>query len=492
MNFKKTANAAPSASPAKGQPTESQKATGTRNLKNGAYASALAVVMLAAVILVNLVAGAVPTKYTQYDISTSGLFTLSDTTKTMLKALDKDVTAYYLAETGSEDANITRILDRYAGESSHFTWQQRDPAMYPTFAQQYDAQNATSGSVILVCGDQSSIVDYNDMYQADYSNYSSTGSYSTSFNAESALTGGIAKVTSSTAYVLYQLSGHGETALESTFTDTLSNAKVTVQSLSLVSTGAVPSDASVLLINNPQTDFSADDIAAVKTYLDNGGRLLVTTGMEISTPNLDGLLAEYGMSRQPGLLIENESSHYAYRYPQTYLLPDVSRNDVTGGMTDGMYVFAPVAQGILTDDANADLTVSPLLTTTASSYAMQNYATAETAQQSDTDPTGPFNVAVAVENTATNARVAWINCANIFVSNIDQAVSGGNSQLLGSIVNWMNGEENAVVIDAKSLSAASLVVPTTAVMGFGLLFVLALPVVCLVVGIVIFVLRRRK
>ena len=99
-----------------------------RALHSGMYASALAVVVLAVIILVNLVIRALPTKYTAYDISTTSLFTLSDTTENLLHELNADVTAYYLAESGQEDANITRLLDRYAGESSHFSWQQRRAA----------------------------------------------------------------------------------------------------------------------------------------------------------------------------------------------------------------------------------------------------------------------------------------------------------------------------------------------------------------------------
>ena len=114
--------------------------------------------MLAAVILLNLVVRAIPTRYTEFDISTSGLYTLSETTRNMLDGLSQDVTAYYLAETGGEDQNVTHLLDRYAGEGGRFSWQQRDPAIYPTFAAQYDAQDASSGSIILVCGDKHTVV----------------------------------------------------------------------------------------------------------------------------------------------------------------------------------------------------------------------------------------------------------------------------------------------------------------------------------------------
>ena len=472
--------------------TEAQKASSRRALHSGAYASALMIIVLVAVILLNLVVGAIPSKYTQFDISSSKMFTLSDTTITMMKALDRDVTAYYLAETGSEDSNITRVLDRYASESSHFTWQQRDPALYPTFAQQYDAADATSGSVILVSGDKNALVDYNELYTADYSDYYTSGSYTYEFSAENALTSGIAKLTRDAAYVLYQMTGHGETALGSDFTETLDNGGVTVQDLNLVTAGTVPEDAASLLINNPQTDLSTEDIAALRNYLSAGGHLLLTTDLAVATPNLDALMAEYGMSRQPGLVIEEDSDHYAYRYPQTYLLPTVNSNDVTSGMTSGMYVFTPVAQGIVSDENNTDNTYTNLLSTTASSYAMQDYATAETAQQGENDPNGAFNVAVAAENTASGARIVWAGCGNLLNTDMNSAVSGGNAQLFGSMVNWMNGEENATVIDAKSMNAETLTVPTSVSMPLGLVFVIGIPVICLIAGIALFIIRRRR
>lgn len=473
-------------------PTEAQQASRRRSLRSGAYASVLAVIVLVLVILLNLVVNAIPTKFTQFDISTGKMFTLSDTTKTMLHDLNTDVTAYYLAETGSEDSNITRILDRYAGESSHFSWQQRDPALYPTFAQQYDAQDASASSVILVCGDNHTVVDYYDMYDADYSNYYYDGSYTMSFSAESALSSGIAKVTRESSYVLYQMTGHGETALETDFTDTLDNSGVSVQDLNLISAGSIPKDASAVIINAPQTDYSELDADALRGYLENGGCLLVATDMTVSTPNLDAVLSEYGMTRQPGLAVETDSGYYAYRYPPTYLLPELKSNSITSGVTDGMYVFTPVAQGIVTNEDAEDLTFTTLLSTSSSSYSMQDYATAETAQKGENDPDGPFAIAVAAEDSANNAKIVWVNCGSVFTASMNSAVSGGNAQLLGSVVNWMTGEENAVVIDSKSMSAETLTVPPQATMALGILFTIVLPLAFIVVGVAIAILRRRR
>ena len=108
------------------------------------------------------------------------------------------------------------------------------------------------------------------------------------------------------------------------------------------------------------------------------------------------------------------------------------------------------------------------------------------------DPNGPVNVAVAASNSATGAKVVWVNCPNMLNSQMNSAVSGGNAQLLTSAVNWMTGEENGVVIDSKSMSAETLTVPAKATMLLGLLFTIVVPLAFIVAGIAITLVRRRR
>ena len=70
-------------------PNLKKRPTNARVLHNGAYAAVLTAAVLAAVILLNLVVQALPTKFTEFDISTGGMFTLSDTTAmAAMKALE--------------------------------------------------------------------------------------------------------------------------------------------------------------------------------------------------------------------------------------------------------------------------------------------------------------------------------------------------------------------------------------------------------------------
>lgn len=460
-----------------------------RTLVGGLYAAALAALTLLALILLNLVIRAVPTQYTALDISSGAMFTLSDTTIELLHTLPADVTAYYLAQSGQEDTNITRLLDRYAGESTHFSWQQRDPVLYPTFAEKYDG--ATTGCVILTSGEKYQVVSYSNMYDMNLEAYYTSGSQEYTFEAENALTSALSKVIRTTYYLLYEVTGHGETSLGDDFVETLENQGVSVEALNLTATGSVPGDADSVLINAPLTDFSTEETAVLGSYLQTGGSVLFDTDFTVDTPVLDELLSQIGMSRQTGLLVETDTDHYPYGYPQTYLLPNVYSNQITAGVGSNMMVYTPIAQGILYDETG-DYEYTPLLATSAAAFSMADYAIAETAQKADTDPEGTFYVAVAAENHVTDAKIVWINCPNTLLSAIDQSVSGGNSKLLGSIVNWMNGEQTTAVIDGKSMSAETLTIPNTVTILLGVFFTLVLPVVCLVVGAVICLVRRRK
>ena len=73
----------------------------------------------------------------------------------------------------------------------------------------------------------------------------------------------------------------------------------------------VPKDAAALILAGPTVDYTAEDVQLLRDYLDGGGSLLVFTDASAATPNLDALLAEYGLARTPGLVVEGDANHHA-------------------------------------------------------------------------------------------------------------------------------------------------------------------------------------
>lgn len=75
--------------------------------RSGLYSTAILAAAIVLAVLVNLLAGAIPSKYTEFDLSAAKMYTLGDSSRQLMQSLDQDVTVYYLCETGSEDAIVS-------------------------------------------------------------------------------------------------------------------------------------------------------------------------------------------------------------------------------------------------------------------------------------------------------------------------------------------------------------------------------------------------
>ena len=86
--------------------------------RSGVYSTAILAAAILLAVLVNLVVRAIPSKYTEFDLSEGKMYTLGDSSVQLAQSLQQDVTIYYLCETGSEDAIITKLLDHYAAKAA--------------------------------------------------------------------------------------------------------------------------------------------------------------------------------------------------------------------------------------------------------------------------------------------------------------------------------------------------------------------------------------
>ena len=271
-----------------------------RVFRSGLLSTAMLAAVLVLAVLLNLLVRAIPAKYTEFDLSEAKMYTLSDSTKALVEGLEKDVHIYYLCETGSEDTIITKLLDHYAAESGHLSWEQKDPTLYPTFAAKYGAENVSTGSLIVTCGENSTVLDAADLYEYDYTDYYTTGSASVTFGGEKQITSAIYKLTAAGQSHAYYTTNHGEQTLTDSLTDALDAQNIDAQPLDLL-TSTIPEDCDLLIINAPTSDFTAgdslvDEISQLQNYLAAGGKLLLTSSVYAQTPQLDAVLAQALMS----------------------------------------------------------------------------------------------------------------------------------------------------------------------------------------------------
>ena len=461
--------------------------------RSGVYSTAILAAAIVLAVLLNLLVGALPKKYTEFDLSEAKMYTLGDSSKKLVQSLYQDVTVYYLCETGSEDAILTKLLDHYADESSHFRWEQKDPAIYPTFAAQYGASDVSTGSLIVVSGENNVVLDAADLYEYDYSDYYTTGSANVTFGGEKQITSAIYKLTAAEETHAYYTTNHGEQALTSSLTEALEAQNITAQPLDLL-TSTIPDDCDLLIINDPTSDFASDglvdEISQLQTYLENGGRVLLTTNGYDETPNLDAVMAQFGLAREAGLVVEGDSSHALYGYPYS-LFPDYGTTDEStalDGVNRSTHVMLSVAQGITVTETDG-VTAESLLNTSEDAYSKLNFDTSSTTDKENGDTDGPFSLAVWARNENTGAEVIWIGCPNMDNEQLYQSIPGNLTFLQGCAAS-MVGQD--ILIDTKALEASPITIPASTATTLGLVFVFVLPAVVLIAGAVVVLLRRRK
>lgn len=473
----------------------------SKYFKIGGYSTVISAAVLAIVVVVNLFAAAIPSSYTKFDTSGNSIYTISKESGGIVRAVGEDVTIYFIAEAGTEDTTIEELLGRYVSLNSHIKVTKIDPATNPNFAANYTDKTLSANSLIFESARRSYVVDNTEIYvtaysDAEISNYYTNGvtpTGTTSFAGESKITGGLNYVTSDSIPTIYMLNGHGESAFGTAMSGYINNDNIVVGQLSLLTSAGVPADASCLIINNPTSDISTDEITKIKTYLDGGGyMILMTSYSETGMPNLYALTAGYGAEYNNGMVIEGNANNYMSGSP-FILLPEIGTSDISALITNNnIYVAMPKAHSIKKSDTLPEgVTVTSLLTTSAAAYIKLDAYNIKTLEKTDGDVTGSFDLGVLIKNNTTGAKIIWFSSPYIVDEEVDTYVSGGNSTFFLSTLAYLCKKEVSVSIAAKSMQVAALVVDDLAANTWSAVITIILPAGTIVFGLSLW-LRRRK
>lgn len=474
----------------------SLKAMFGQRFRAGSYATFAAVIVIAIAIMANTLVAALPSAMTQLDMTSQSLYSLSDQTRRIVSSLDKDVNLYLLANEGSEDAAITRLLDRYEGLSDHIEVSYVDPTVRPTFLNDYELElnSLYANSVLVECGENFRLVSYSDIYVTSYSydDYSYYGySTTTEFAGENALTNAIHYVSSEDLPKIYTLTGHGEGELADYVTEMLEQDNLQVESLSLLTLDSIPEDADAIILHAPATDLSEDEATLLIDWLHSGGRMVLTTEQVSAEkmPNLLKVTAAMGLTVENGLVVEGDSQMHLARYPH-YLLPDVTSHEITSALKNaGYYILTPMAQP-LAETYDVGATVTWLLSTSDDAYVKTAGLEATTTEKEEGDSEGPFDIAAASE--VGEGRMVWFSSAEMLETHVDSMVSYANSNLFVNAVNWMCDQEESISIRSKSLDTETLTVSSSQSNFWNIVLVGLVPIAFIALGVIVCIRRKRR
>ena len=469
---------------------EHRRARNKNALRGGSYSLLISAVVLAILIAVNVFASALPANLTQYDISSSQLYSITSNTKVVVNALKEDVTIYWIVQSGEEDDIIENLLSRYESLSDHIKVVKRNPDVYPTFAEQYTDEQVENNSLVVECGDRSRYISYSDIYITETNMYSYY--YTTSFDGEGAITSAIDYVVSEDLPQMYVLEGHGEAELPSTFSDQLEKENIETTTLSLLNVDEIPEEADCILIYAPSSDISEEEKEMLSSYVEGGGKLMVIAGPTEDgvLTNLYSLLEDYGVTTSEGIVVESDRNYYAFQAPYV-LLPTIGSSEITDSLIEeNYYVLMPISQGMTVGTAPDGVTVTELLTTSDTAFSKVAGYDLTTYEWEEGDIDGPFALAVSIENES-EGQIVWFS-SSVFLEDMYNAYSSGaNANLAMNALSSLVGEREAMSIRSKSLNYNYLTISDSTSSLLRVMMIGVFPLAYLGVGVCVVVRRRR-
>lgn len=473
----------------RGQKRERLKASfRTKTFRHGTFSAAAVVLAIAIAVIINLIAGQLPSGAKELDISDNQIYEISDTSRTLLKNLEQEVKLTVLAEEDSMDDRLRTFLEKYTALSDKLTMEIVDPILHPSALSEYDAETET---IIVECeetGLSQSIAFSDILVESASYYYTGSGGELSSFDGDGQLTGAIRQVTGRETKKMYCTTGHGEAQLSSSITNLMQKSGIETEEQNLLMSNAIPEDCDSILINGPTSDISQSERTLLDQYIKQGGNVILLMSEESpQTGNLKKLLKSYQITMKEGYIADMERCYQGNYYA---IFPNVtaSTEELTEGLETGMVLLSN-SRGFELGQSSEEIEVSTLLETSENGYAVTE----------DGEERGTYAIGAAASYTVQSDS-----------EDSDQTVTGtltvygSNSLISEDITEVFSGLDNKTLfmnsvmsvfddMDHLSIEAKSMEVQFNTVQYGGYLSVLlivVIPVAILIFGFV-FWLRRR-
>ena len=447
---------------------------------------AIMILAVCVFILANLCAGRL-VRFAGLTLDFTGerLFSLSDTTKAAVSALQSET---WIAVTSAEEACppvLREFLRRYSALSPFIVTRYVDPYADPVFLDYCARQGFTPGeSDILVGGDRGMRqIRAEDIFVND------GGGKAAGLYLEEKLTNAILYANSGRDFSASFTVGHGEShapSLEALFSD----SGFSVKNLAL-SAGETPA-GDVLVIANPERDFPPEETAALDGYLARGGKVLLFMGpRSAGLPELESFLSAWGLSLLPGVVME--AFAHTPGNPAS-LIPLYGMHEINLDFAKRQYYLAmPGARAIETAGETGDVIITRLLLSTRDAYEKTGVTNASAAPNAG-DTAGPFVLAAAAEKPGGRGALMLFGSGGLYDPGLLAAPAYANREYLARAAHWLAGgdTQDLVSIPPKTLSPPSVNAGFGLTLAVLLVFAVALPLSALLAGAVTLYRRQRR
>ncbi len=496
-----------------------KKYFGSRRFKYGSVAVVFSVIFVAAVLVLNIILTFIGREKSLYaDLTKEEFYTVSDASIQQLEDIKEPVEIVFFQKkedigepNGSNPLGYVKYLaEEYAKSFDFVSVKYVDMLGSPALANSYKSStndNIKTTSVVITCPTtaKKKIVQTNGFFT-----FNEDGSVY-GFNGEKRITSCILQVANTDKPTAYFTTGHNE-YLSGTLATLLDEQGYDVNILDL-STGNIPSDADLVIINQPTKDFAgivaesaggANEIEKIKNYIqkDYGNVILVLpavradgTGTTDNLPELRELMEEnFGVSYTPAAIVGDSTANTIDTEGIMLVAkPAGSENSFEYQMhksvtEKGIKIIAPYSLP-LTITGGSDKYVVPVLTSSKDSIVQT--ADSETSVDAPEVPLVIVSSKIGTDENQNEKRGNLLVTGSLmfeFVAN----ESYGNADFLYGVLKSFGNTSVSLDISTKPFRDDYLDILKKDANAATLVITLVIPVVLLVFGMIIWVRRKRK
>lgn len=444
-----------------------------KKLKYGGIATAVTVIFVAVVVLLNVVVAQVCKRNPDavLDLTTANLYEISDDTVDYIKNLDQDVEIAISSEESTFQSDkyykmISETISKYQGYSDHISVTYFDTTKDPDILSKYQdlyAGDISSNQIIVTSGDRIKVYSLTDMFEIDqdkyqsyYYGYASLSDCITGFKGEQTLTTAIMNVTDSNPksvavitksngnyiFSATQANAYAVTAMENLLNDN----GYDVKELDMVNDTLDAETYDIVVLPAPANDLTMDAIKKLQDFLQNDGNLgkqliYVADYTQSVTPNLDAFLKDWNLQVDSSYVREddnnrNQTVQIVASAGKGLIAPIVSLGDSEnyGGnlANSSLPIVAPLARPIQKLPSNNGRVVYNLLQSSDTSYAYpltQQASSGEDTTEAASEESQEATEAATTEGAATTSF------------DTDSAVRGANTVMALSQSQQSTGSE---------------------------------------------------
>lgn len=471
-----------------------------RKFRYGTNSIILLAVVIVVAVLANILLEQVPMSV---DITAESLYTITDTTKDILKGLEKDVTIYALydrvkGESSTTTFNIIKYLDMYEAYD-HVTVEYVDLDKNPGFLRETVGEDAassySSGDYIVKCGDHIKQIPSSNMYETETSMDYSTFQYQSvtkGINAEACLSGAIVYVISDEIPVVYVSTGNGEADMSSYSKVKLNitNNNFEIKELNL-NQSDIPEDCAVIMFISPTSDLSTTALNRLKTWFNttNGNVICLMDYLKSGTEftNFNTLFGLFSL-RINNDVVKETSDYCITGKPQWFTASTLSpaNSPLEGAEKASGYFFDTRSVEVLsTSNEYSDSTA--LVKTSAAATATDIITGAESTGEKVLVASGRYQGGLDVSKILLTG--SSLNLQDEYIQSTGSTIAGG---ILVKSLNWMASNSNeGDLIPTKEYNTETVSVTESQYKLWSVIGYLVYPLIIVVIGFVIWIRRRH-